>query len=149
VATEDQIVVAAEVTDEHNDQGQLHPMIAATNQSLVDAGIDDDVARLLADAGYCSEDNLAALTGQDPECFIAARNTRRNPEPRCGRRGPLPADESPVDKMDRKVSTKAGRAIYRKRQHIIEPVFGQTRTRAAPDDSCAAARLPRKASGNC
>jgi transposase len=30
VATEDQIVVAAEVTDEHNDHGQLHPMIAAT-----------------------------------------------------------------------------------------------------------------------
>ena len=42
VDTEDQIVVAAEVTDEHNDQAQLHPMIAATNQSLADAGIDDD-----------------------------------------------------------------------------------------------------------
>ena len=27
--------------------------------------------------------------------------------------------------MDRKVSKKAGRAVYRKRQHIIEPVFGQ------------------------
>ncbi len=111
VATEDQIVVAVEVTDEHNDQAQLHPMIAATNQSLVDAGIDDDIARLLADAGYCSEDNLAALTGQDPDCFIATRNTRRNSrrnsEPRCGRRGPLPAEATLVDKMDRKVSEKA------------------------------------------
>ena len=127
VATEDQIVVAAEVTDEHNDQAQLHPMIAATNQSLADAGIDDDIARLLADAGYCSEDNLAALNGQDPDCFIATRNTHRNPEPRCGRRGPLPAEATLVDKMDRKVSKKAGRAVYRKRQHLIEPVFGQTK----------------------
>jgi len=127
VATEDQIVVAAEVTDEHNDHAQLHPMIAATNQSLADAGIDDDVERLLADAGYCGEDNLAALTEQDPDCFIATRNTRRNPQPRCGRRGPLPADATLVDKMDRKVSTKTGRAVYQKRQHIIEPVFGQTK----------------------
>jgi len=127
VATEDQIVVAAEVTDEHNDQAQLHPMIAATNQSLTDAGIHDDVERLLADAGYCSEDNLAALTDQDPDCLIATRNTRRNPQPRNGRRGPLPADATLVDKMDRKVSKKAGRAVYQKRQHIIEPVFGQTK----------------------
>jgi transposase len=127
VATEDQIVVAAEVTDEHNDHAQLHPMIAATNQSLTDAGIDDRPGQLLADAGYCSEDNLAALTDQDPDCFIATRNTRRNPQPRNGRRGPLPADATLVDKMDRKVSKKAGRAVYRKRQHIIEPVFGQTK----------------------
>ncbi len=127
VATEDQIVVAAEVTDEHNDQAQLHPMIAATNQSLADAGLDADVERLLADAGYCSEDNLAGLTEQDPDCLIATRNIRRNPEPRCGRRGPLPADATLVDKMDRKVSKKAGRAIYQRRQHMIEPVFGQTK----------------------
>jgi transposase len=127
VATEDQMVVAAEVTDEHNDHAQLHPMIAATNQSLADAGIDDRAGQLLADAGYCSEDNLAGLTGQDPDCLIATRNTRRNPQPRNGRRGRLPADVTPVEKMDRKVSNKAGRAVYRKRQHIIEPVFGQTK----------------------
>ena len=29
--------------------------------------------------------------------------------------------------MDRKVSKKAGRTVYRKRQHLIEPVFGQTK----------------------
>ncbi len=27
--------------------------------------------------------------------------------------------------MDRKVSDKAGGALYRERQHLIEPVFGQ------------------------
>ncbi|MPY86260.1 MAG: transposase, partial [Actinophytocola sp.] len=138
VATEDQIVVAAEVTDEHNDHAQLHPMIAATNQSLTDAGIDDRPGQLLADAGYCSEDNLAVLTDQDPGCFIATRNQRRNPQPRNGRRGPLPVNATLVDKMDRKVSKKAGRAVYRKRQHIIEPVFGQTK------DARAARRFMRR-----
>ena len=41
--------------------------------------------------------------------------------------GPLRADATLVDKMDRKVSTVSGKAIYKKRQHIIEPVFGQTK----------------------
>lgn len=127
VASEDQVVVAAEVTDEHTDHAQLHPMIKAMNQSLAEAGIEQDVEQLLADAGYCSEDNLAALTDDDPDCFIATRNTFRNPQPRSGRRGPLPKDATLVDKMDRKVSTKAGRAVYQKRQHLIEPVFGQTK----------------------
>lgn len=38
---------------------------------------------------------------------------------------PTSGDLSLVDHMDRKVSCKAGRAVYKKRQHIIEPVFGQ------------------------
>jgi hypothetical protein len=148
VATEDQIVVAAEVTDEHNDHAQLHPMIAATNQSLADAGIDEDVEQLLADAGYCSEDNLTALTERDPDCLIATRNTLATPSRAVACAGRCPRRATLVDKMDRKVSKKAGRAVHQKRQHIIEPVFGQTKDARGPDDSCAAARRPRKASGN-
>lgn len=125
VATEQQIVVAAEVTDEHTDYHQLHPMIAAANQTLDAAGIDAPIGQLLADAGYCSEDNLASLGEGDPDCFIATRNSYRNPKSRNGSRGPLPKDATLVDRMDRKVTTKSGRAAYRKRQHMIEPVFGQ------------------------
>lgn len=125
VATEKQIVVAAEVTDEVTDYHQLHPMIAAANQTLAAAGIDIPIGQLLADAGYCSEDNLANLDEDDPDCFIATRNSYRNPKSRNGSRGPLPADATLVDRMDRKVTTKSGRAVYRKRQHMIEPVFGQ------------------------
>ncbi|MGH3847378.1 MAG: transposase, partial [Pseudonocardiaceae bacterium] len=125
VATEEQIVVAAEVTDEHTDYRQLHPMIVAANQTLAAAGIDTPIGQLLADAGYCSEDNLAALAEGDPDCFIATRNSYRNPKSRNGSRGPLPTNATLVDRMDRKVTTKSGRAVYRKRQHMIEPVFGQ------------------------
>jgi len=121
----DQVVIAAELTDERNDQGQLHPMIAAARESLAQAGIAERLGRLLADAGYCTETNLAALTAADPDCFIATRNLRRHPEPRHGRRGPLPRDASLVDRMDRKVSTVAGRALYRLRSAFVEPVFGQ------------------------
>jgi hypothetical protein len=52
VANEDQVIVAAEVTDCQNDVHQLHPMITATQRSLADAGIADRPGKLLADAGY-------------------------------------------------------------------------------------------------
>ena len=125
VANEEQVVVAAEVTDEQNDMGQLHPMIEATKTSLAEAGIEDRPEKLLADAGYCSEENLAALGDDDPDTYIATRNLKKNQTPRTGRRGPLKKDVTEVEKMDRKVSNKTGRALYRKRQHLIEPVFGQ------------------------
>jgi transposase len=126
-ATAEQIVVAAEVTAEHNDVALLHPMIAATNAALAAAGIDERPGLLLADAGYASEANFAQLDDDDPDAYVATRNMRNNPTPRTGKRGPLRADATLVDKMDRKVSRKAGRALYRRRQHIIEPVFGQTK----------------------
>jgi transposase len=125
VANDEQVVVSAEVTDEHNDLTQLHPMIKASNASLAEAGIEDRPEKLLADAGYASEENFAALDDQDPDCYVATRNMKKNPSPRTGRRGPLKKDATLVDRMDRKVSTKKGNALYRRRQQLIEPVFGQ------------------------
>ncbi|WP_205620920.1 transposase [Intrasporangium chromatireducens] len=124
-ANEEQVVLSAEVTDEHNDCTQLHPMITATHASLGAAGIAERPEKLLADAGYASEENFAALGEQDPDCYIATRNMKKNPAPRTGRRGPLKKDATLLERMDRKVSTKNGNAIYRHRQRIIEPVFGQ------------------------
>ena len=125
VANEDQVIVAASVTDEQNDMGQLHPMIEATKTSLAEAGIAERPEKLLADAGYCSEENLAALDDEDPDVYVATRNMKKNQTPRTGRRGRLRKDATFVEKMDRKVTNQAGRALYRKRQQIIEPVFGQ------------------------
>lgn len=142
-------MVAAEVTDEATDYHQLHPMIAAANQTLAAAGIDIPIGQLLADAGYCSEDNLANLDEDDPDCFIATRNSYRNPKSRNGSRGPLPADATLVDRMDRTVTTKSGRAVYRKRQHMIEPVFGQSTMLAVSAGSRAAARPPPTVNGSC
>ncbi|MBN9103353.1 MAG: transposase, partial [Pseudonocardia sp.] len=125
VANTEQVIVAATVTAEHNDLAQLHPMIAATAGSLAAAGITERPEKLLADAGYASETNFAQLDDDDPDAYVATRNMRHNPTPRTGRRGPLRAGATLVEKMDRKVSNKAGRALYRRRQAIIEPVFGQ------------------------
>jgi len=73
----------------------------------------------LADAGCCFEENLAAIDDD-----LATRNVKKNQSSRIGRRGPLKHNAMLVEKMDRKLSNKAGRALYRKRQQITEPVFG-------------------------
>ena len=125
VSNEDQVVVSAEVTDEQNDKAQLHPMIDATEESLENAGIEYRPGKLLADAGYASEENFAALDEDDPDSYVAVRNMKKSPTRRTGRRGPLKTDATLIDKMDRKVSNKKGRDLYKRRQAIIEPVFGQ------------------------
>ena len=40
-------------------------------------------------------------------------------------RGPLPRGATRVERMKRKLLTKAGAAIYAARKGIVEPVFGQ------------------------
>ena len=79
VANEDQVIVAASVTDCQNDIGQLHPMIEAIKTSLAEAGIEERPGTLLADAGYCSKENLAALDDYDPDVYVATRNIKRTP----------------------------------------------------------------------
>lgn len=127
VATEDQIIVAAELTQETGDIAQLEPMITATDRELSAAGVTDEVGVVLGDAGYCSEEVLVSLPEGGPDYYLAARNMRHGAS-RVGTRGPLPRDASLVERMDRKVSRKAGRAVYDKRKSIIEPVFGQIKT---------------------
>ena len=85
----EQVIVAAEVTDEHNDTAQLHPMIAATVASLAAAGIDERPGTLLADAGTPARPTSPQLDDADPDPYIATRNMRNNPTPRTGKRGPL------------------------------------------------------------
>jgi len=131
VATEDQIIVAAAVTTDENDVGQLHPMLAATANELRAAGVEGAVGAALMDAGYCSEENLAAVDPAGPELFVATRKDWKQreqmwqaPPPR----GRIPGHLSRRERMDRKLLTKRGRQLYKKRGQIIEPVFGQTKT---------------------
>jgi transposase len=131
VATEDQVIVAAEVTTDENDVGQLHPMLAATAHELRAAGVEEAVGAALLDAGYCSEENLAAADPEGPELFVATRKDwkqreqmRQAPSPR----GRIPGHLSHRERMDRKLLTRRGRRLSKKRSQIIEPVFGQTKT---------------------
>ncbi|MGB2823970.1 MAG: transposase, partial [Phycisphaerae bacterium] len=82
----------------------------------------------LTDAGYYSEEAVAATsaTGVEVLCATTKDHTQRKalkdaPPPR----GRIPDDLSPMERMDRKLLTKRGRALYRLRSQTVEPVFGQ------------------------
>lgn len=127
--TEDQIIIAAELTDEANDVGQLHPMLQASRESLRAIGERETMGSVLADAGYWSESNAKRRPGRpSTELLIATnkdwkqRKTMRDAPPPRGR---IPDALSPREHMERKLLTKRGRALYKKRSCTVEPVFGQ------------------------
>ena len=126
--TEEQIVVAAEVTQEANDVKQLHPMIEKTEENTAAVGVEEKVGTALADAGYFSEANVKATHPEGGELLIATKKdhkqrkaARERPPPR----GRIPKGISVRERMERKLMTKRGRAMYKKRSRTVEPVFGQ------------------------
>ncbi len=128
VVTEGQIVVAAEVTQEANDVHQLHPMLSKAKENLGVAGCREEIKAVVADAGYWSEANIHKADPYGPELLIATtkdwkqrKALRDTPPPR----GRIPANLPPRERMERKLLTKRGRALYTKRSQTVEPVFGQ------------------------
>ena len=73
-ATAAQIVVAAEVTATTNDQPHFVPVAASVAENLADAGWDQPVGTLLADAGYWSVANSTADVGA-ANVLIATRKS--------------------------------------------------------------------------
>lgn len=114
-----QLIVAEAVTQEANDKRQVAPMVEAIEQQ---AGQKPE--QLLADSGYCSEKNLEHLESKGIDAYLATERQKHGDKKTC-KRGPLPTGATRVDRMRRKVQTKAGAAIYAGRKSIVEPVFGQ------------------------
>jgi transposase len=115
-----QLIVGQAVTQETNDKKQLLPMITAIAQQS-----GDTPTQLLADAGYCSEANVAAMATTPIDAYISTRKAKHGERPGPCPRGPLPHAATLVDRMTRKLHTKAGAAVYAARKGIVEPVIGQ------------------------
>jgi transposase len=115
-----QLIVGHGVTQEPNDKRQLLPMITAITEQAGTAPTE-----VLADAGYCSDDNLAALAPTGIEAYISTRKQRHGERPGPCPRGRIPTHATRVDRMTRKLQTKVGAAIYATRKAIVEPVIGQ------------------------
>jgi transposase len=121
VAVDDQqLIVGQAVTQETNDQHQLMPMITTIQQQS-----DSTPTALLADAGYCSEQNLAGMANTTIDAYISTRKQKHGERPGPCPHGPLPTSATLIDRMSRKLHTKAGAAVYAARKAIVEPVIGQ------------------------
>ncbi|PXF54144.1 MAG: hypothetical protein C4B57_00590, partial [Deltaproteobacteria bacterium] len=123
VATEDQIVIACDVVNEANDIHQLKPMLEQAQQNLSE--IDVYAKTVLADAGYCSDDNLEYLESKDE--INALVSTRKEQEMRKAESGSknIRHRSDRYKAMDRNLQNPVSRYIYGFRKRIIEPVFGQ------------------------
>ena len=120
-----QLIVGQTVTQAANDKEQLTPMIA-----VIEEQSGQRPEEVLADSGYCSEKNLEALESEESserriEGFIATERLRHDEYKQPCPKGPLPKNATRVDRMRRKLKTKAGKAVYAARKAIVEPVFGQ------------------------
>jgi hypothetical protein len=125
VANGDQIILAADVTDQTNDKRQVVPMMDQTRANLDAAGVTQAIGAAVIDSGYYSEANTAALESRGIDGYVATERLKHHEEIPEAPRGRIPANLSPKQRMARKLRTKKGRAAYAKRKGIIEPIFGQ------------------------
>jgi transposase len=119
------LIVGQSVTEAANDKQQLKPMV-----ELIEQQSGQRPEAILADNGYCSEENLEHLeSAEQPERriegFIATGKQKHGEHRLPAKRGPLPQGATKVDRMKRKLQTKVGRAVYAARKGVVEPVFGQ------------------------
>jgi hypothetical protein len=124
VDTESQIIVITNVTQHTNDKEELRPALEAINQLPEGLGQPE---KLLADAGYYSEDNLDACEEAKIEAYIPSRRESHYSdvtERFKPKRSDEVSDGSPSSRTKARMQTPEGREIFAKRKCTIEPVFG-------------------------
>jgi transposase len=119
------LIVGQSLTQAANDKQQLQPMVEAITQQA-----QQRPALILADSGYCSEENLQFLESDDApknkiDGYVATGKGQHGQHRQPCPRGPLPKGATRTAKMRRKLQTKVGKAVYAARKTIVEPVFGQ------------------------
>jgi transposase len=115
-----QLIVGQAVTQATHDKHQLLPMITTIARQS-----GETPTQVLADAGYCSDENLAAIATTGIDAYVSTRKQKHGDRPGPCPRGPLPRTATRVERMTRKLLTKAGAAVYARRKTLVEPVLGQ------------------------
>jgi transposase len=113
VDCESQVIVAQQITQDHNDLNQLIPML-----TLCEEQAGERPGMLLADKGYWSAENADA--GGSTTLLIAlparAKNVVSQPSPQ-------------RVTMEARMQEEENKQAYAQRKSTAEPVFGQIRTR--------------------
>ena len=120
-----QVIVAATLTQAANDKQQLVPVLAEVKTN---AGRLPE--KVTADSGYFSTAAVTseALSGVDlyvtPD---SSKKTEQVEELTTESPPPIKLDQDVVSRMREKLKTESGRAVYKQRKMIVEPVFGQVK----------------------
>jgi hypothetical protein len=98
----------------------LGPMHSAARAELAAAGVSDAPDVVVADAGYWHQEQMNKITASGVPVLIPPDSTRRK-DPRPGWTG------GAYDFMRSVLSTERGKALYKQRAQLIEPIFGNTK----------------------
>jgi len=118
---EQQIVLAAEITNNSTDFSQLDPMVTAIWGEMERAGIKQLPEAVAADAGYWNEQHMDEVVANKHIPVLVAPDKGSRGTPRRGWRGGRYAW------MRNVLGSENGRQRYRKRKQTTEPTFGNTK----------------------
>ena len=122
VASPEQVILAAQVTQSHNDAEQLEPMVVHAAETLREAGIEEPIGIVLADGGYWNSPAISEVRRQGIDVLVPTQDRRRR-----ALRTLSPRQGKEAQRIEAVLSTPEGQALYRRRQQIVEPVFAHTK----------------------
>ena len=115
---EQQIVLAAEITNSSTDFSQLDPIVTATLAELERAGVRQRPEVIAADAGYWNEQHMDEIVANKHIPVLVAPDKGSRGTPRKTWTG------GRYDWMRTVLSSEPGGQRYRKRRQTVEPMFG-------------------------
>jgi Transposase DDE domain len=122
VASPEQVILATEVTRARNDGSQLAPMVSQTEQALAAAGVGAPIGMVLADGAYWNSPAISAVRERGINVLIPTKNRTRTTPRTLG-----PRQGKEAQRIEAVLETPERRALYRRRQQIVEPVFAHTK----------------------
>jgi transposase len=122
VASPEQVILAAQVTQSPNDADQLVPMVAHAARALRRAGVEEPIGTLLADGGYWNSPAITDVRGQGIDVLVPIQDRRRRAPRKLS-----PRQGAEARRIEAVLSKPEGQALYRRRQQIVEPVFAHTK----------------------
>jgi transposase len=118
---EQNLIIAAEVTNSSGDFGSLGPMLDEARRELAAAGVTGTPSLVLADAGFWHTEQMNEITARGTPVLIPPDSTRRKGHARPGSNG------GHFDFMREVLSRPPGTALYKQRAQLIEPFFGDVK----------------------
>jgi hypothetical protein len=113
-------VVAAEINTASSDFGNLGPIVESALQELEAAGVSEQPGVIVADAGYWHQQQIEQITSRGIPVLVPPDADKR--------KGTRPGwNGGPYAFMRSVLETELGKALYRKRQELVEPVFAHTK----------------------
>lgn len=118
------LVVENHITQAANDKLEVNPALERLKALPEEIG---RLEALLADAGFCSKNNVELCENSGVEPYFAQARQKHN-QPLKERFGPdpepLPGDATAMQKMAHRMKTKDGKKLYAKRKCTVETVIG-------------------------